>query len=127
MAFSETEKAQIRKVMCAPKRFLVQYGLLSDKFPLEDAMDQVGEDAETKAIIIAALSDIDSIDSQIDELNELGFVEKADDFGLNVAKGTKGFEKRGRQKIAIISSALGLQPLFDYYASARTLSSTEFI
>lgn len=127
MAFSDNEKASIRKVMCAPKRLLVQYGLWWDRFPLEDAMDQVGEDPEASAIILSALDQVANLDTQIDDIVELAFVNTADAFKLEVRQGIRALEERGRQKIRVISDVLGLEPMGDYYSAPRTQSSRKFI
>lgn len=116
MAFTNTEKVSIRSIMCATKRFL---DFSAAYYPLENAMDIIGADTETSALVRAALAKIDLIETQMSDLQELVYIEKAEENTLKAAQGFALLRSEGRRHIRKIANALGLDPLDDYFSAPK--------
>lgn len=119
MAFSGSQRASIRKFMCATLRHTDSTELF---YPLEDAMDVVGGDEDSAELVLSVIAEIEAIETKITALHELAHIRDAEDITLRPGSGVYLLRAEGRRKIRIISDVLGLKPLGDYFSAPKVES-----
>jgi hypothetical protein len=128
MPFTSAQKDTIRKLLCCPKRFLDSALLpYPYNYPLAERILVVESDADTTALLVQTLTEVAAIDAQITELMDLSYVSDVEGIKINPGAGIMRLRMQGMTKIRIISDALDLKPMGNYYSPPSTIASSRWV
>lgn len=114
MAFSETQRDQIRRYLGFPAAFRDQ------TYRLESMMDTVGANAVEQASVEAILTEIAAVDTvlvgEAAESTEHGDLKRVEEIEFyQTSQDHISAMKRGKMLIARLSQRLGVPPMADYF------------
>lgn len=125
MTFTSAQRDTIRKLLCAPKRFLDSALLpYPHTYPLEERIQVIESDADTTALVVSTLAEIATIETAIAGMMSFTHAKSVEGININPSAGIRLLRQQGRIKIGVIANALDLKPRGDYFSPVRTVSST---
>lgn len=111
MAFSDTQKAKIRRYLGYPD-------IYRDHDPrLESALDVVGGRAEVQALIEADLAALEALETKLTSTQSYGGVRRADDIEFFPGEQIASLRTEGRRFVGRMSITLGVPIASDVFGS----------
>lgn len=121
MAFSESDKVEIRKYMGAGSLYKQLFPKLENAIIAVQSVADGGSqvDSSTENSIKSYLTKLATIELKLEALQcQVQVVEAgADEIKLNVAQGVSLLRSEGRRMIAAISRTLACAPTYDFFSS----------
>ncbi len=129
MAFSETNKVQIRKYMGAGSIYLQLFPKLENAITAVQSTADGGTrpDSSTENEVKSYLTKLATVESNLEALQcQMQVVQAGkDEVTLNVAQGVRLLRSEGRRMIGTISRILACAPVWDFF-SAQQPSADDF-
>jgi hypothetical protein len=121
MAFSAAEKAKIRKWLGYSPIFQGQYPALDAAIIAVQSIADGGTlaDSETEDLIQGYLTELDQIDTRLEELRDQMEASVVDEVKADSARAMLAVYKEGRRFVGHIADALGALPARDVFSPKR--------
>lgn len=87
----------------------------------------IESDDETSDLVVSTLAEIAALDLQLTELMDLSYVKDVEGIKIDPGAGVARLQNQGRRKIRVISDALDLKPMADYYSPPATHAASRWI
>lgn len=120
MAFSESERANIRRYLGLASLYLKNYSRFEDAITLTQSVSEGGQmpDSSTENLIRNALTKLALVETKLEALwDQAQVVEMgSDQVKINPARGAFHLRMEGRRHIATISNTIACVPIADFFS-----------